>query len=412
MKASYLGLSDVTLTHAILMRSVLLCALAIPVSTHAQFTVYTASNSGLSHDGVGSLAESSTGLWVGTLDGLDHFDGSTWTVWTTDNSNIPHDIVTDLAVDTAGYLWSWNYGEGCSRFDGTTFEHFTTTDGLGDNSGSNIMLLNNAIYAGTYGGLSKLDGSEWMNYSTGNSGLPSDMVRDCDADASGGLWVPTIGGGVAYFDGTWTVFNTSNSDLPDNGVQVARVHPNGHVWFGTHNGLVDYASGVFTVYTTSNSILEDNFIEHITFSDDGDVIASGNGGVYIIDPDGDWTSYTSLNSNLPSDEVSETLVDQQGKLWVATTSGLAMFPAWSSTSMESRPVFQQAVVRLSDGTLKVSLPEGSAHVQLVDGLGRTVWTSSGQVARLQQDLGVLLPGVYHVSLWNNHEYRTWKVVAE
>ena len=217
-------------------RTLLAGALALPFFANAQFTVYTSANSDLTADLVAGLAPDSNGVWVATAEGLNHFDGLTWNNWTTGNSNLAHQIVTDLAVDEDGNLWSWNYDQGCSRFDGTTFQQYTVINGLSDNSGSNIMVLDNTVYAGTYSGMGTLNGFSWSTINSSVSGLPNDDVRDCDVDDAGGLWISTFGGGVAYYDGTWTLLNTGNSELPDDEVFVARVHPNGHVWFGTRNG--------------------------------------------------------------------------------------------------------------------------------------------------------------------------------
>ena len=403
-----------TPTMLALIRSIPAAALVLPFCASAQFTVYTSTNSDLTSDFVTGLAPDTNGVWVATTEGLNHFDGLTWNNWTTGNSNLAADIVTDLAVDNDGNLWSWNYDQGCSVFDGTTFQQFTGADGLSDNSGSNVMVLNNTVYAGTYSGLSTFEGASWSTINTGSSDLPNDDVRDCDIDGSGGLWVPTFGGGIAYFDGAWTVYNTGNSDLPYDEVLVARVHPNGHVWIGTRNGLVDKNGDEFVVYTTDNSILEDNDIRNIEFGNEGEVvICTRYGGVYTIGTDGTWASYTTLNSNLPSDETWESLVDDNGNLWLATSMGLATIAGWSSsTTVAQAASFPEAQVSIHNGRLQVSIPEGSAHVRLFDDLGRNVWNSAGPVTGVQQDMSALATGVYHVALWNDRGQRVWKVRME
>ncbi len=395
-------------------RPLLLAALALPFCASAQFTVYTTGNSDITGDFIAGLAPDTNGVWVATSEGLNHFDGLSWTNWTTGNSNLPAQIVTDLAVAEDGTLWSWNYDQGCSRFDGTTFEQFTVMNGLSDNSGSNIMVLDNTVYAGTYSGLSTFNGTSWSTINSNVSGLPNDDVRDCDIDGNGGLWIATFGGGVAYFDGVWTLLNTGNSDLPDDEVFVARVHPNGHVWFGTRNGVADYNAGEFTVYTMDNSILEDNDIRNIEFGNEGEVvICTRYGGVYTIGTDGTWASYTTLNSNLPSDECWESLVDANGNLWIATSLGLATFPGWSSSTAVAEAVaFADARVHLNNGRLNVSNPEGPAHVRMFDDLGRTVWNSAGPVSTVQEDVSALATGVYHVALMSQSGQRVWKVMVE
>ena len=160
--------------------------------------------------------------------------------------------------------------------------------------------------------------------------------------------------------------------------------------------------------------MEDNDIRNIEFGNDGEVvICTRYGGVYTIGTDAVWTAYTTGNSNLPSDEVWESLVDDNGNLWIATTLGLATLPGWSSsTAVAEEVAFADARVHLNNGRLNVSNPEGPAHVRMFDDLGRTVWNSAGPVASLQQDVSALSAGVYHVALVSPNGQRVWKVMVE
>lgn len=368
----------------------------LPLITFGQFTVYNEANSDLSADFISDVEASATGVWVGTANGLNHFDGTDWVTWNTSNSTLVHNIITDLAVDGAGDLWIWNYDQGCSRFDGSSFQHFTTADGLNSNSGTSVMYAGDALWAGNYGGLNRYEGGAWVSYTTGPNGPPDADVRECDADALGGLWVPTFGGGIAYFNGSWTVYNSTNSALPFDDVFVARVHPNGHVWIGTRNGLVDFDNGTFTVFTDLNSMLTDDDIRGIDIGSGGEVlVATRTGGLHIIAPDGAWTTYTTSNSNLPSNEVWRAVMDPAGTLWVATTLGLARFDDFSTTIAVSTPASMHATVNAYAGILSVTV-ETEAQVRVFDATGRAVWSSDAWSQRVRQDLSTQATGVFTV----------------
>ena len=393
---------------------ILFFSILLTGSISAQFTVYTMANSGLSNDFAGTLAENADGLWIGTLSGLNLFDGTNWTTLNTSNSDLPHSTVTELTVDSGGYLWLWNFNVGCSWYDGTTFHTFNTSDGLGSNSGSNIMWLDGNIWAGTDGGLSINDGGVWTNYSTANSDIPHNDVRDCDVDDQGNWWVPTFGGGVGYYNGNWTTYDVGNSDLPDNQVFNVLVHDDGHVWIGTRNGLVDFDNGNMIIYDSNNSPLVDDDIRDLVFCDNGDlVIATRFSGVYILSTNGNWTEYNTSNSNIPSDDVFDVLIDSNGLLWVGTANGLGSIDNYCSpNAVEELSALQEAEVYFAYDILNVSIPSEKAEVLVYDLMGRMVWRSNTMVSSLSEDLSVLSVGIYEISLISETERRTWKVFKD
>jgi len=383
-------------------------------SIYAQFTVYTTSNSGLSNNHAGTLEENADGLWIGTLMGLNLFDGTNWTTLTTTNSDLPHNIITDLAVDSGGYLWSWNFTLGCSRYDGNTFNVYNTSNGLGHNSGSNIIWLDGNIWVGTYGGLSINNGGIWTNYSTANSDIPHNDVRACDVDDQGNWWVPTFGGGVGFFDGaSWTTYDEGNSDLPYDEVFKVLAH-DGHVWIGTRNGLVDFDNGNMTVYDSNNSPLVDDDIRDLVFCDNGDlIIATRFSGLYILSTTGNWTEYNTSNSNIPSDEIMDILIDSNDLLWVGTTSGLGSIDNYCNpNAVEEHTALEGAHVYFANDILNVSIPSEKAEILVYDLMGRMVWRSNAMVSSLSEDLSVLSVGIYEISMISETERRTWKVFKD
>lgn len=94
----------------------------------------------------------------------------------------------------------------------------------------------NFIWAGTNGGLKKIDKTtgESTLYNEFNSDLPSNNIYTITIDSSGTKWIGTYGGGLASFDGTnWTVYDTSNSGLLSNNIQAIAIDANGNKWIGT-----------------------------------------------------------------------------------------------------------------------------------------------------------------------------------
>ena len=64
------------------------------------------------------------------------------------------------------------------------------------------------------------------------------------------VWVGTYNGGVSKFDGqNWTTYSTSNSELPHDNVRDITIDENGIVWFGTDDGIARKTANHWDVFT-------------------------------------------------------------------------------------------------------------------------------------------------------------------
>ena len=104
--------------------------------------------------------------WVGTLfSGATMYDNTTFTTYTPSNSGLPEDYVTAIGVDLQNNKWFGTeslgpgIGKGVTRFDGTNWTTYTTSDGLADN-----------------------------------------IIRSIFADKQGNMWFGTITSGVSKFN--------------------------------------------------------------------------------------------------------------------------------------------------------------------------------------------------------------------
>ncbi|MGB2128219.1 MAG: histidine kinase [Flavicella sp.] len=93
------------------------------------------------------------GLWVGTDNGLV----------CKQNENVAHYFIEDglalnntwaLAEDSSQNIWVGSYGGGLSRFDGTSWEVFSTDDGLVHNEITSLSVFNDVLYVGSSDGIS------------------------------------------------------------------------------------------------------------------------------------------------------------------------------------------------------------------------------------------------------------------
>ena len=118
--------------------------------------------------------------------------------------------------------------------------NWTTTDGLPGMTITSIMQDNKGyIYIGTYEGLVRFDGVEFVTFSR-NLDAKYDFasVRAIFQDTEGNLWVGHNDEGVTCIepDGTILKYTTENG-LPHNSIRAICEDFNNNIWLGTASGL-------------------------------------------------------------------------------------------------------------------------------------------------------------------------------
>ena len=104
--------------------------------------------------------------------------------------------VFDIFEDQRGHIWIGTFNGGVSKFDGTSFIHYTA-DGI-------------------------IEGDETANFYE---------------DSKGNVWFTAEGHGVYCYDGTNFTQFTTEDGLTSNVVQSIFEDKKGQLWFGTWQGL-------------------------------------------------------------------------------------------------------------------------------------------------------------------------------
>jgi rhamnogalacturonyl hydrolase YesR/ligand-binding sensor domain-containing protein len=334
--------------------------------TDGSYVQYLYPQSGISSNNVKAIAIDGEGkVWIGTQmhwteydiaspwGGVSVFDGTTWTSYNKDNSGLASNNVEAIAIDGEGKLWFGTYGGGISVFDGNTWTTYTTDNsGLASNYVRAIAIdREGQVWFGTANGLSVFDGSTWTTYTRDNSGLPCDDLVAIATDRSGNVWVRTMGQEacwpydvVGVFDGvTWTTYPTIKeavearySDILTTigKTEMWTIQPPDKVWtadlgrspWGVY-GVSVFDGSTWTTYNVSNSELLSNDVQAIAIDGEGKIwfgttrywTGSGyaSGGISVFDGN-IWTTYTTAESGLVSNEVYSIAVDGTGRVWFGT----------------------------------------------------------------------------------------------
>ncbi|TDO23815.1 ligand-binding sensor domain-containing protein [Pedobacter duraquae] len=176
-------------------------------------------------------------LIAASLAGIFRYDGRSFTNLT---SNIGARRFWNVLEDRQGNVWCATTESGVYCYNGASVRHFTTKEGLPNNSVMSIYEDRaGTIWFGTRGGASRYDGKSFQNLTT-KEGLSNNGVHTILEDKNGKFWFGTGGAACSYDGKTFTVFR-NNEGKTFNNVWSIIEDRKGNIWFGA--SITDYKTG-------------------------------------------------------------------------------------------------------------------------------------------------------------------------
>ncbi|NTU78165.1 MAG: hypothetical protein HGA45_01980 [Chloroflexales bacterium] len=290
-------------------------------------------------------------IWIGTLSGLNRYDGYTMATYRPvpgDITSLSHAIVYTLYEDRSGVLWVGTE-EGLNRFDRATdrFTRFQHDDQNPESLSHNSVRAiyedsSGTLWVGTAGGLNRFDRERgtftvYQHDPANPQSLSSNVVSEIYEDSGGTLWVGTAGG-LNRFDrqsGRFTAYGHDPADprsLSNDYVQEVLQDRSGVLWVGTWGGGLnrfDPASGQFVPFRNepgNPASLSDDRVQSIIEDDAGALwVATFGNGLSVLDPQrAGFTTITVDRSNpegLRNTRALDVYEDRSGLIWVATEGG-------------------------------------------------------------------------------------------
>lgn len=129
-----------------------------------------------------------------------------------------------IALDHQSNLWIGTFGDGLYKRENGIWSQMTITNSLLPSDDIRAVLydtLLQQLWVGTYGGLLRIKGSEWMVFTETNSLLDSDVVTELEQGADGSVWAINDSRVMRIQGDTWTkydaqeIFGGSNGELAD-----------------------------------------------------------------------------------------------------------------------------------------------------------------------------------------------------
>ena len=211
-------------------------------------TTYNSTN-GLASNQVKSIDvkdNSPDDIWIGTNQGVSHFDGSSWISYST--PDLHWSGVNATAFDSNGDKWFASPIGGITHFDGTTFTSYDTSNGLLSQYVTALLIDDqDNKWVGTSSGMSVLDASNtsFTQHTRMYIMPPPDTLNpvvDIAMDSHGRIWTAIyVGylavGGVAMWDGNqWIDFDVTDGLVGPN-VKGLAIDFQDNIWVATSTGV-------------------------------------------------------------------------------------------------------------------------------------------------------------------------------
>ena len=351
---------------------------------------------GLSQSNVRCIAEDHRGyLWIGTLGGLNRFDGTGFRQYEMDETNpnsIPDNRINDLFIDSRQNLWVATYFALALYVE--KYEHFVIFNKEPEEGKENILDAltifedeRQQIWVGTQHGVYKLDTStRSMKRSDAVelSALDSLHVNSIDKIGAN-IWFATSEGlfiwdqknhklEEAVFRGNQKLTGEICDLLQDN---------YGRIWVSTeHHGLfrIDKDAGnrqkLISFLNKSLHPLKDQRIFHVFEDSQGRIWVGTEGlGLNLYLPDSDsFISYTKDPTDkmaLKTNSIWKIFEDNSGRLFLGTNyHGMFMYDPYANNFNHKEELFG---LRLKSNTVS-SFLEVNGNIWIgTDGGGISVW---------------------------------------
>jgi ligand-binding sensor domain-containing protein/two-component sensor histidine kinase len=340
------------------------------------------------------VADSRGFVWFGTRNGLSRFDGSDFRTYTTDDG-LPHPVVNRLLETRAGEYWIATNGGGVCRFNvEAKAASLFTCQNVGDTFLSNrVNVLHEdrrgRIWLGTDIGVFRMDrdGRPWRIEPVLIDGLPAGASMSSRAvyeDGDGRVWIG-LGYGLLRLepdDRRATLYS-----LQGRGVLLVRqvVERDGMIWVALDSGLL--------VIRPERRSETPHLVKH-EFRALPACFGHTGGPVAVPPAPGD-ACLSDARSGLSGQFVGGLAVAGDGRLWIATTGGVAYVDAVGLTrvsTLESMTAVTPSDIAIDRqghvwigtdiGAAKLA-PDGLVTYHSNDGLGhprvRTIFERAGQV---------------------------------
>ncbi len=235
------------------------------------------------------LLDKKNNLWItayyGSTD-IYRYDGVTTKIYTSADGIPDARGVTNIADDAKGNVWFCLWGNGILKFDGNSFIHYNTTNGLASKMTKDLTKdKNNNIWI-VYDNksvLTKFDGTNFIHYSFEN--INNNFAAWNIYSENENIWIGSYYGGVLKFDGSKFSLLQNENTVEINAISKIAKDFDNHIW------IMPFAAIATKYNENKQDYVVYNAQSGFTGSESGSNITIGTDSII-------WFGETKQNSNI------------------------------------------------------------------------------------------------------------------
>lgn len=203
---------------------------------------------------------------------------------------------------------------------------YSVNDGLPSSFVYDVLIDEKGfVWYATENGLIKFDGKKFENYDS-KHGLKDALIYDIHKDIRGDFWISTEFGGVAKFQNDTAIYIPELQSLDSTLINFIGDGPDGTIWFGTDDGgIFEWKRGKGLVQKISEETgLPDNQVWDFVFDEQGRAWISTSSGVAVYEQDGGVSQVFTSENGLAGEYTYQVYLASDGKKWVPTSNGISV----------------------------------------------------------------------------------------
>ena len=403
-------------------------------------TIIQNSFDGLPSNNITDIKKDQDGMyWVNTSSGLSTYDGSSWNFFGAED--VIHDI--DSKNRKLG-VYDWSnlviIERGGSK---KTFSSDLTGIGRIHDviAGSN----DNIWIGGSYEGLTKFDGTNWIYYTT-DDGLLFETVDKIFPASNSSIWIAYDDESISEADFTLSKFDGNSfshfgkiDGFSGTYIKSFLEDKNGNIWIGTLNGLFKYDGNMWTRYSHEESGLKSNFIMSLSLDFEGGIWITyfWIHGLGVSRFDGTKFDHFTTADGLPTNKIKNIYVDHAltnqnksasiddvenaGLIWLGSQDkGAANFYLQNATFVVDRSLPKMQAMLFpnpTQGITNILLDNQSRkyleiEILAIDGTKVHTERRTDLYGKIRLNLSELSSGTYFVRLKSNIDSTVKKVILK
>ena len=376
--------------YLLLILPTLFLTLSVYGQSEIRFRNYTI-NDGLSQSSVTCIIQDDlNSFWIGTQDGLNRYDGKTFEIFTSsDTKGLESEYIRCSEKDKYGNLW-FGTNNGLTKYDikSEQFKTYTYKKSVALQIEDIAIGKNGVIWvASTESGVFKFD-TKTGHLKSYHDVIPSKKTTNIHLSKSGKLIVSSDDKGVYICDDQMmSAYQINLKGKGETIPEVNKIKDHGHekVLLATNQGIyvlnVETRKSEKKLESLTNEFNSINVSDVYYNSETGWYVTTIGGGFFIIDIDGTRHHYTQdifQKSALLFDDVNTLFKDNSGTIWIGTQRGISTFDPENKSILGAGP----------SGNPEKGIPSASVWCfkESSDGKDIYIGTKDG-VSRLNRESG-------------------------